>query len=1120
MMQARNLFLFISLIFLAASVGAAIPNGSFEDAVITNDWNVAWGYADTFLTPILNAIWKTDGSYSGKINSTQASCIVESTTNYLCICASTSRFTHIDYNANFRDYMDCNAVLLNYDYRGGGTGFDAGTGRSIIVLDDNYSTPQRLEIIVQAQTTAGAMPVHCGMNAKYFNFQHKYFTVKQGDVISMDYNFYNTSTGNCYLSLDNITLSATLNISSLEYLPDPAILGQTLTIYATPLSTTSPKKVQCGLDNVNFNLCSSASFVTNPTCSFTNSFTEGSTTTLYCRLFDESTTYGNSSSINLYTRYGTGGYSASEGLNKVGFKMLITSDDLMSVNLSGNKADADATLFEDMNGNKGYVNLLKDTGEMSSVPTCNATSDCDIDVNEGGYTVIFYDSLLNVEYEKQLIVGDFNSFRIYQIALDGYWVQFEAYKSNAPNTSYSINEIKDMAGAAGKFTMEMENVPVFSYKKVKSSVNGLDFINNYINTNKKSWFHYVMPRGEYNNPALVTAPEFQYLNNQGSYATSDTISNIEYFPYFNNTNKISIWPNDGAITQSFSTDKSPVPNIKTVYVEDTVNNMQSDGSISDNMYYLNGGNILCRAVVRNDFGTITNASVKIVGDDFTDINYFSGYLPVYLYGQCPACQYQIDYNFINFAHPTQEVLHCAIQLKNDAGFSSAWAFSAPFKAVNDFNASDINIIVIKTDGTQADPEADIKSANSVFGKITIDGEGLIRDINAFSDTNYSLGVGFYTISYIDVLDSNKLKKFSIEIPAPNSKKLIIIVVGQSNAAPVINNLKCWSQSSETSEFYNPPNKDFLDVIIEATIYDVDGDLNKMVLTFYQDSPDNYLLQLIKQNDSNAGHVYNQYLDEFIRAYNPSKPNVSACVKNSPCWFEYVAPLMSKFLDGNITGGYTPIFCDINVVDGQGHFTFLTSSTYITVPSTLIDGTESFCAYSGISNMVKGKTDTHSFANSASLPFSCKIIVWNKTTATKDFSIYFENDISNLTFANFETESISAVANYYTGTVDVSLWGAGNFEGFGTMVSHSIYGNMIIAVNPLELKGSQPQITPESAGNLKGNDFGQALIGLGNSAWGIATFILFGFMTNPVGWFLTNFVFVIIIIFVYSMIRGK
>lgn len=891
------------------------------------------------------------------------------------------------------------------------------------------------------------------------------------------------------VQLDHLEVDVNLAILSLTQNPSPVSLGDRVKISST--TSGSLVKLQCGESETSFNLCDSNAFGGSPSCEFVNTFTAD--LNVYCRIFDKQYNYSDVNSMFFDVLVGaTQEEETPAGINKILFYIFISSDNILQFN-----EEADAVLFEDRNGNIGYITIKKSSGEMFNIPTCNLKSDCDLDLNTGLYTAIFYDALFNIEFQKTFEITDKNAIQEIAIPLDAKW--FQVKFSNEDGILMKPSEIRaGSGGMLGQFKIENKFGTNYRYKKYIFKAD-LDTVNRYPDVDKHQDYAYVLPyaqkwggirgNGIYANPIswdLTYAYYVGFTWAETVWPEQTVIPDVDFPLYFGQLNKVSIIPELFKITAKITDLRTPEP-----YIQNRLRNKD---------FYERGDDVICRGIIITP-GKVITAKFKIIGDDFSDINSYVGYT---------STLSEIQHTFSNFSHPTEENLRCAFQVENSIGFKSAWVFSQPFTMYADLNG-DVNIVVRKTDGTIADPEADIKSENAVFGKVTIIGEGLNRDFNAFSDTNHSLPTGFYTLGYQDVLDNDEIKKFSFEIPEPSYSLLIEIVVGQSNVSPVINNLKCYQEKSIWQHF--------LDIYIEADIYDVDGDLNKIQIKMYdiEHSAENPSFSLDRWNDGNVGAIYEQYLDAILGQ------TAKTCTKNNPCHLKYNTNLITEFYEGLIsdTGQDRPLICDLNAVDEESNFTNKTATAYVDFPDIKIDTNRSFCSFTTPADMVFGSTYKYTLSRAGNIPLSCMIIVTWQEDPIIDFRIYFQGDATDLNYVYSWTAAGTESHNYYTGIVDVSNWGIGLFTNLTTKIEHNTYGSadlwtsaLIIESIAIETKGQ------EAIGRWSKTEFASALKGMGT---GFGTFVIYmfiNFFTNPIAFFIIVFFPFVIIAFLWLTFFGR
>ncbi len=903
---------------------------------------------------------------------------------------------------------------------------------------------------------------------------------------------------NSDIQMDNFTVSG-IGTGTLSYSPSPALTGQTVTISAS--TDASNVILQCGLNETDFTLCSSQSgFQKNPTCSFTNSFEAGSTNTVYCRTYNSLGEYGSTKSINIYTSLGSGVVSPT-GLKKVMFYVYVQPGKLVDYD-----EEADASLFEDINANSGRISLLKSTGELYSVPTCNLQSDCDVDLNVGQYTAIFYDDLFNIEFQKTFVVYDTNAVQIVSIPMDSKWFRLTILNEDLSTKSRDDISVGVEGSNLGQFEISNYYGTPFNYRKYNTSPVRLDSTNNYNFQNKHYNYAYVLPY----------ARKVSSIDAGKNYASDEIIFwslgfNVKegsdwenvwqpylYFPgldfplFFITINQVSVVPGllEGQVIPTSIV--SPQPNI--FYIE------------NDKEFYLQGDDVDCVATVGIQAGKLTNVNFKIVGDDFRDINVFSGYPSI---AQTYSTE-EYTHTFSNFAHPSQEKLRCAVQVTNEVGFTSGWRFSSPFVVYADLNV-DVNIVVRKTDGTIANPETDIKSINGVFGKVTLEGEGQSRDLNAFLDENHSLKIGRYRIKYVDVLDSNTTKTAVVELKIGKTK-LVELVVGQSNTAPVIDNLTCHAKETSST----------VDIFAEADIYDVDGDLNLVRLKLYDNehSPDDPILNRLYINWGGEGDSLTEnYLNDLIGT------SAKSCTQQNPCHVTIQWNLLSATTLDNVTvrGDNVLIFCDLNVGDNASNYTNQTATTYADIPEIAVDTNNSFCAFTTPEQMVYGSSYKYLPSESDNIPFSCRIVVNQTNEPIRDFRIFFKGAVTDINYSYTKAISLKKGWNYYTGTVDVSNWGTGIFENLKTQVEHSDYGTAYLWTSTLIIEGDFQTGThePENIEKWDKQDFSSALKNVGLSFGNFMLFIFFGFFTNPIPFFVTFFFMFLVFIFLYvSFFKGS
>lgn len=1112
-MKCGHYLLIILILLLTGLVNATyylVENGSFETGT-----SESWVEGDAF-TGTYTINWGTDGNNI----STLPFATTDLSGNYAIKLKSDTSIPYQNYYAYFNPDFDTNA----HDFNQGAIKFYqkkvscAGTGLQLTALINcpelpTSGTPQDCKNVATASVSPDAT----------FDNTPAYITITLPDTANFTYRYFGFvffvqgNDAGCYGLIDNFQYEVGGEVepvlNSITQSPSPVNIGETLQINS--LTTGKNQKLQCGLTETNpTGLCVSDNWKDNPDCNFTN--TLNTDYNIFCRAIN---TEGETSavlSLIVLTNPAIG-FGLPTGNNKILFNVW-AGNDTLNTYLGG----TDGSYFEDLNGNTGYISLLAHTGEIYNIPTCNITSDCDVDLNAGQYTAIFYDSLFNIEYQKTFDVSDSNQVRQISIPMEARWFQIKFLTDDDDLIDSDLIKTwhNNVLGEFNVFPTDIH----FNYKPNNTSWITLNSVNNYQNA-------LLHPRRAF---LLPYAQKWSFYRGQGQYTDYELIKwNFKYY-YYDDTSVPAFYDEEKWVSQTLyykgnaeSTgnfnlfwNKVGVVGVKPFSFSVSSRYPEDDYltpvpfinyALKDKSFYVRGDNIVCRAIVDTRAGIITNSDFKIVNySDFSDINTFSGYI-----SNTRGLSTILEHTFSSFQYPVEDEIACAFKFKNEIGMFSEWRFSQPFTMYADLNA-DINIVVRKTDGTIANPETDIMSTNSVFGKVNIKGEGLNRDFNAFSDSNHVLPAGYYVLSWIDLLDYNTTKKLVFHLDNPNETKLLEIVVGQSSTAPNLSNLKC--EQIFTGYTF------LLDLRATGLVYDIDGDLNTLQIRIYdgEHSANNPSHRFEVENYANTDEIYAQLLDEEL-----GKP-AKTCTQNNPCSINYVVNLIDALYDGNITssGDNIPLFVDVNVIDANKNFTNQITTCFIDTPSQLIDENRSVCGFTTPSNLTLGGGGEYGIpiysyliSMASSIPFSCLIYVKYQSNPVVNAKIYFQNQTLDINYSHSVLGEHGVESkNYYKGKVDLSDWGIGQFSGLKTKVVHPDYGTAMIQTSRISLEGRQaPNVpTPDSTKE----EFRSSLLNLGENVSGFLMFMVFGFGNNPVGFFLTYFIIFVILIFLFVSLRGR
>jgi hypothetical protein len=283
------------------------------------------------------------------------------------------------------------------------------------------------------------------------------------------------------------------------------------------------------------------------------------------------------------------------------------------------------------------------------------------------------------------------------------------------------------------------------------------------------------------------------------------------------------------------------------------------------------------------------------------------------------------------------------------------------------------------------------------------------------------------------------------------------------------------------------------------------------------------------NDTNEGNTTKQYLDAILipsgvlvdtSIHQPAK----TCTSSHKCIFGMTKSIMDEISTGLLAGNSSSeaLTCDINAIDALGHFMNVRKTHYVDFPDIFIDTNNSFCGFTtceGLDGTVTGNIYPLSSIQNP-IPFSCKIIVFNKTTPTSDFKIYFADKIADINYKSTEERYGMDGLNCYSGKVDVSDWGEGLFSNMKTKVTHNIFGTFNLYTTSLiitKVTKTNPETPTIEGGQAQ---FEQGLRGVANNMGNFLMFMMFGFFTNPIGFFMAYFIVFIVLIFLWLSFRGR